>query len=42
MDQGVLEAFKRRYRKALLRAVLEEDGDLREFYKKWTIKDAIF
>uniref|UniRef100_A0A8C8T197 Uncharacterized protein n=1 Tax=Pelusios castaneus TaxID=367368 RepID=A0A8C8T197_9SAUR len=42
MDQGVLEAFKRRYRKSLLRSVLEEDGDLREFYKKWTIKDAIF
>ncbi|XP_028661789.1 jerky protein homolog-like [Erpetoichthys calabaricus] len=27
MDQGVLEAFKRRYRKSLLRSVLEEDGD---------------
>jgi hypothetical protein len=26
----------------LLRAVLEEDTDLCEFYKKWTIKDAIF
>uniref|UniRef100_A0A8C4TJD3 Jerky protein homolog-like n=1 Tax=Erpetoichthys calabaricus TaxID=27687 RepID=A0A8C4TJD3_ERPCA len=42
MDQGVLEAFKQRYKKSLLRSVLEEDGDLREFYKKWTIKDAIF
>jgi hypothetical protein len=29
-------------RATLLRAVLEEDGDLREIYKKWTIKDAIF
>jgi hypothetical protein len=29
-------------RATLLRAVLEEDCDLREFYKKWTIKDAIF
>ncbi|XP_028658938.1 jerky protein homolog-like [Erpetoichthys calabaricus] len=42
MDQGILEAFKGRYRKSLLRSVLEEDGDLRKFYKKWTIKDAIF
>ncbi|XP_028659097.1 jerky protein homolog-like [Erpetoichthys calabaricus] len=42
MDQGVLEAFKCRYRKSLLHSVLEEDGDVREFYKKWTIKDAIF
>jgi hypothetical protein len=42
MDQGVLEAFRRRYWKALLRAVLEEDGDLRKFYKRWIIKDAIF
>jgi hypothetical protein len=29
-------------RATLLRAVLEEDGDLREFYKKWTIKHAMF
>jgi hypothetical protein len=29
-------------RAALLQAVLEEDGDFREFYKKWTIKDPIF
>jgi hypothetical protein len=42
MDQGVLEAFKRRYWKALLRAVLKEDVDLRESCKKWTINDAIF
>jgi hypothetical protein len=26
----------------LLQAVLEEDGDLHEFYNKWKIKDAIF
>jgi hypothetical protein len=42
MNQGVLEAFKRRYRTALLRAVLEEDRDLRELNKKWKIKDALF
>uniref|UniRef100_A0A8C4RMN9 HTH CENPB-type domain-containing protein n=1 Tax=Erpetoichthys calabaricus TaxID=27687 RepID=A0A8C4RMN9_ERPCA len=42
MNQGILEAFKHRYRKSLLCSVLEEDGDLREFYKKWTIKDTIF
>ncbi|KAK9721099.1 DDE superfamily endonuclease [Popillia japonica] len=41
MDQGVLEALKRRFRKLLLRCVLEEDGDLQQFYKKWSIKDAI-
>jgi hypothetical protein len=29
-------------RAILLRAVIEEDGDLREFCKKWTLKDAIF
>jgi hypothetical protein len=34
MDQGVLEVFKHRYRKALLWAVVEEDEDLCVFYKK--------
>lgn len=42
MDQGILETFKRRYRKSLLRAVLQDDNDLKSFYKKWTIKDAMY
>lgn len=37
MKQGVLEAIKRRFRKLLLRRVLEEDGDLKQFYKKWSM-----
>ncbi|KAK9739100.1 DDE superfamily endonuclease [Popillia japonica] len=41
LDQGVLEAPKRRFRNLLLRCVLEEDDDLKQFYKKWSVKDAI-
>lgn len=41
MDQGVLEAIKRCFRKLPLCCVLGENGDLKQFYKMWSIKDAI-
>ncbi|XP_054745991.1 jerky protein homolog-like [Anastrepha obliqua] len=44
MDQGVIEAFKRYYRKALLRSVLigqEEDKTILEIYKGINLKDAV-
>ena len=43
MDQGVLEAVKRRYRKVLLRRLLLEEGrSITEFCKKINIKDVIY
>ncbi|XP_022911208.2 jerky protein homolog-like [Onthophagus taurus] len=42
MDQGVIEACKRRFRKIILRLLLEADCSLKEFWKKWNIKDAIY
>ncbi|XP_045473872.1 jerky protein homolog-like [Harmonia axyridis] len=42
MDQGVIEACKRRFRKIMLRLLLESDCSLKEFWKNWKIKDAIF
>ena len=44
MDQRVLEAMKRRYRKAVLRKLLLEDQDGRsivDFVKKINIKDVV-
>ena len=44
MDQGVLEAMKRRYRKAVLRTLLLEDQDGRSIveFVKINIKDVIY
>lgn len=45
MDQGVLEAVKRRYRKALLQRLLLEDQEGRsiiEFCKRINIKDVVY
>ena len=45
MDQGVLEAMKRRYRKAVLRKLLLEDQDGRSIVdcvKKINIKDMVY
>ena len=42
MDQGVIEAFKRRFRKIMLQSLLEADCSLKEFWKAWSIKDAIY
>jgi len=45
MDQGVLEAVKRRYRRALLQRLLLEDEEGRsitEFCKKINIKDVVY
>ena len=45
MGQGVLEALKRRYRKAMLQKLLLEDQDGRsiiEFVKKINMKDAVY
>ena len=45
MDQGVLEAMKRRYRKSLLQRLLLEDQEGRsiiEFCKKINIKDVVY
>lgn len=47
MDQGVLQAMKQKYRKMLLRTLLEEDEDENELtilqkLKKITIKDVIY
>ena len=45
MDQGVLEALKRRYRKALLQKLLIEDQEGRsviEFVKAINTKDVVF
>ena len=46
MDQGILEAFKRRYKKQLLRHIILENGTstltVPEIVKKLTIKDAVY
>ena len=45
MDQGVLEAMKRRYRKALLQKLILEDREGRsiiEFVKKIDMKDVVY
>ena len=45
MYQGVLEAFKRRYRKALLHKLLLEDQEGRsiiDFVKKINMKDVVY
>lgn len=45
MDQGVLEAMKRRYRKALLQKLLLEDQEGRsiiQFVKKINMKDVVY
>lgn len=45
MDQGVIEAFKRYYRKALLRSVLigqEENKTILQIYKDINLKDAVY
>lgn len=45
MDQGVLEAMKRRYRKAVLRKLLLEEQDGRSmvnFVKKMDIIDVVY
>ncbi|XP_054281171.1 jerky protein homolog-like [Macrosteles quadrilineatus] len=45
MDQGVIESFKRYYRKALLRMVLlgqEEDKPILQLYKAINMKDAVY
>ena len=45
MDQGVLEALKRRYRKALLQKLLLEDEEGRsivEFVKQINMKDVVY
>jgi hypothetical protein len=45
MDQGVIESFKRFYRKALLRMVLigqEEDKPIFQLYKDINLKDAVY
>ncbi|XP_054734765.1 jerky protein homolog-like [Anastrepha obliqua] len=45
MDQGLIEPFKRYYRKALLRSVLigqEEDKTILEIYKGINLKDAVY
>lgn len=43
MDQGVIEAMKRQYRKKILQKLLhrEEDSDLLSFWKKYNLKDAV-
>ncbi|XP_054741535.1 jerky protein homolog-like [Anastrepha obliqua] len=45
MEKGVIEAFKRYYRKALLRSVLigqEKDKTILEIYKGINLKDAVY
>lgn len=45
MDQGVISCLKRRYKKIFLRFLLQENysfDSMKDFLKKWTIKDAIF
>lgn len=45
MDQGVLEAFKRRYRKAMLQKLLLEDQEGRsiiQFVKQINMKDVVY
>ena len=45
MDQGVLEALKRRYRKSMLRMLLIEDQEgnpMIDFVKSISIKDAVY
>ena len=46
MDQGILEVFKRRYKKQLLRHVILENESstltVPEIVKKLTIKDAVY
>ncbi|CAH2016510.1 unnamed protein product [Acanthoscelides obtectus] len=43
MDQGVIESFKRRYRKAFIQGLISEtDADLKQYWKMFTIKDAIY
>lgn len=44
MDQGIIENLKRRYRKAFIETLLSSDDamSVKEFWKLYTIKDAIF
>ncbi len=42
MDQGVISALKRSYRSALLKKRIEEGGDLKAFWKDYTILDGIY
>ncbi|XP_067135810.1 jerky protein homolog-like [Centruroides vittatus] len=42
MDQGIFEILKYHYRKNFLCTLLEEERDVKKFYKNWTIADAIF
>lgn len=43
MDQGVIESFKRRYRKTFIEGLISEtDADLKNYWKMFTIKDAIY
>lgn len=44
MDQGIIENMKRRYRKYFIESLLSSDDaiGIKEFWKKYTIKDAIF
>ncbi|KAL4143342.1 hypothetical protein QTP88_005683 [Uroleucon formosanum] len=44
IDQGIIENMKRQYRKYFIESLLSSDDaiDIKEFWKKYTIKDAIF
>lgn len=42
MDQGVIETFKRLYRKKFLRELLSDDGiSLKEYWKKYNMKNVV-
>jgi hypothetical protein len=42
LDQGVIAAMKRNYRAGLLQNNLEEGNDLKSFWKKLTLLDALY
>jgi hypothetical protein len=44
MHQGIIENMKRRYRKAFIGSLISSDDEmsLKEFWKTYNIKDAIF
>ena len=42
LDQGAISAFKKLFRRDLIKAVVAEDGDITEFVKKMTLKGAFY